>query len=124
MGKIEGGGAANVFAPSARAEVMMRAVSPVDELSATMRSLVGDRASIEIPAANDPVFFDPPEGVETCLASFNTDASYLSALGPVWLVGPGDIEVAHSKDEHITFASLARGVDLYEELGRRVLAAR
>ena len=121
VGVIEGGVAANVFAPSARAEVMIRAVSPVDALVDTLRSLVGERGELEVLAANDPVFFDPPAGVETCLASFNTDASYLAALGPVWLVGPGDIEVAHSKDEHITLASLEAGVDLYERLGREVL---
>jgi len=121
VGLIEGGVADNVFAPSASAEVMIRAVSPADGLLETMRSLVGDLVTIEIPAANDPVFFDPPEDVETCLAAFNTDATYLSALGPVWLVGPGDIEVAHSVDEHITLESLAAGVDLYERLGRQVL---
>ena len=123
VGLVEGGVAANVFAPSARAEVMIRAVSPADALIERVRELVGERAAIEVPAANDPVFFDPPDGIETCLAAFNTDATYLAELGPVWLVGPGDIEVAHSVDEHITLASLAEGVDLYERLGRTVLEA-
>lgn len=53
----------------------------------------------------------------------NTDATYLSELGPIWLVGPGDIEHAHSDAEHITLESLRAGVDLYEELGRSVLEA-
>ncbi len=124
VGLIEGGVAANVFAPRARAELMIRAVSDSEALVQTIGELVGDRAAVEVPAANDPVFFDPPESVETCLAAFNTDATYLQELGPVWLVGPGDIEVAHSVDEHITLASMEAGVDLYERLGRSVLAPR
>ncbi len=124
VGVIEGGVAANVFAARARAEVMIRAVSDSDALVRTIHELVGDRAVVEVPAANDPVFFDPPEDVDTCLAAFNTDATYLQELGPVWLVGPGDIEVAHSVDEHITLASMQAGVDLYERLGRSVLAPR
>lgn len=121
VGRIEGGVAANVFAPSARAEVMIRTVSPSAALLATIDDLVGESATVTVEVANDPFFFDPPAGVETCLAAFHTDATYLAEIGPVWLVGPGAIEVAHAVDEHVTFASLAAGVDLYENLGRRVL---
>ena len=53
--------------------------------------------------------------------SFNTDATYLSQLGPVWLVGPGDIEVAHTDHEHIDIDELMAGIDLYEKLGRIAL---
>ena len=121
VGVVQGGVASNVIAADAHAEILLRTVSATAPLVSTMEDLVGDRARVEVPAANDPVFFDPPDGVETCLAAFNTDATYLSQLGPVWLVGPGDIEVAHSVDEHVTFASLAAGVDLYERLGHEVL---
>lgn len=118
VGTIEGGVAANVFAPSARAEVLIRAVSEVEPMIARLREIAGDAVDIEVPASNDPVFFDPPEDVETVTVAFNTDATYLTELAPVWLVGPGDIEVAHSVDEHITVTSLEAGVDLYERLGR------
>lgn len=121
VGVIQGGVASNVVAAEAHAEILVRTVSSTAPLVATIEDLVGDRARVEVPAANDPVFFDPPEGVDTCLAAFNTDATYLGELGPVWLVGPGDIEVAHSKNEHITLASLDAGVDLYERLGRMVV---
>jgi acetylornithine deacetylase len=121
VGVIEGGVAANVFAPDAHAQVLVRAVSPVEPLIDRMRELAGDDVAIDVPAANDPVFFDPPADVETSIAAFNTDATYLQTLAPIWLVGPGDIEVAHSVNEHITIADLEAGVDLYERLGRLVL---
>jgi acetylornithine deacetylase len=121
VGIIEGGVAANVFAPSARAEVLIRAVAPVQPMIERIGELFGDDVSFEVPASNDPVFFDPPADVSTTTVSFNTDASYLNEIAPIWLVGPGDIEVAHADHEHITHASLADGVDLYEKLGRLAL---
>ncbi len=121
VGVVEGGVAANVFAPSARAEVLIRAVSPVEPMIERIEELCGEHVRMEVPAANDPVFFDPPADVETCTVAFNTDASYLHQIAPVWLVGPGDIKVAHSDHEHITRDSLDAGVDLYERLGRLCL---
>ncbi len=123
VGVIEGGVAANVFAPSARAEVLIRAVSEVAPTLERIRQFcdVGD-VEVSFPAYNDPVFFDPPEGVETSIASFNTDATYLVDIAPVWLVGPGDIQVAHSDHEHIPIPEFFAGIDLYERLGRMALS--
>jgi acetylornithine deacetylase len=121
VGVIEGGVAANVFAPSARAEVLFRTVSETEPLLRRVRELCGDEVELDIPAANDPVRFDPPDDVQTCTVAFNTDATYLGEIAPVWLVGPGDIEVAHSDDEHITLESFRAGIDLYERLGRLAL---
>ncbi len=123
IGIIEGGVAANVFAPSARAEVLMRAVSEVaPTIDALHEAAARFNVTVDVSASNDPVFYDPPEGVESHTVSFNTDATYLTKIAPVWLVGPGDIEVAHSVNEHITFASLMDGIDLYERLGKLALA--
>ena len=121
IGVIEGGVAANVFAPQARAELLFRAVSPVEALLETVEELVGDDVEIAEAIYNDPVFFEAPTGVDTCTVPFNTDATYLAALGEVWLVGPGDIRHAHSDDEHIDLSELAAGIDLYMDLARRVL---
>ncbi len=121
VGVIEGGVAANVFAPSARAELLIRAVSPVEPMMTTLRELAGDLCTITFPASNDPVFFTPPRDVKTMIVPFNTDATYLTALAPVWLVGPGDIQTAHSDHEHIRIQDLDVGIQLYVELALRVL---
>lgn len=121
IGIVEGGVAANVFAPRARAELLFRAVSPVEELLETVEDLVGDDVDVEDAIYNDPVFFRAPTDVDTCTVPFNTDATYLAELGEVWLVGPGDIRNAHSDDEHIEFSELAAGIDLYMDLARRVV---
>ncbi len=121
VGTIEGGVAANVFAPSATAEVLFRTVSDTEALRERVDTLISPDAEIAEAVYNDPVFFEPPDGFDTCTVPFNTDATYLSELGPIWLVGPGDIEQAHSDHEHITLESLRDGMELYERLGRRVL---
>lgn len=122
VGMIEGGVAANVFAPSASAEVLVRTVSATEPLLERMRELCGEHVRMQVPACNDPVFFDPPDGVDTTTVAFNTDATYLCEIAPVWLVGPGDIEVAHSDHEHIVVSELHDGIDLYEKLGRIALS--
>ncbi len=122
VGVIEAGVAANVFAPSARAELLVRAVSPIGPLLTHVENLLGEEITMEKVVFNDPVFFDPPDDVETCTVPFNTDATYLQKLAPVWLVGPGDIRVAHSDDEFIGIQQLGAGIDLYCDLARRALA--
>ncbi len=123
IGTISGGVAANVFAPSAEADALFRTVSSADDLLDHIREFKGEGIEIDPVASNDPVHFDPPEDVVTCTVPFNTDAPYLGDHGPIWLIGPGDIRVAHSENEHIELASIERGIDLYESLARRSLEA-
>lgn len=123
VGTISGGVAANVFAPSAEAEVLFRTVSSSEPLIERLHALAGEGVEVEVVTYNDPVEFDPPDEVETDVVPFNTDATYLAELGPIWLSGPGDIRVAHSEDEQITLEQLREGVTRYESLARRVLGA-
>ncbi len=121
IGQIDGGVAANVFAPDARAQLLFRAVDAVEPMLETVERLAGADVAVDDPIYNDPVFFDPPDDVPTCTVPFNTDAAYLGELGDIWLVGPGDIQVAHSDDEHIEVDEMLRGIDLYQSLTRRVV---
>ncbi len=122
VGVIEGGVAANVFAPSANAQVLVRTVSETEPLLAEFQKMAQDAdIQIEVPASNDPVFFDPPEGFPTKVVAFNTDATYLNPMAPIWLVGPGDIEDAHSVNEYISFTQIEEGIDTYYRLGRVAL---
>lgn len=123
VGLIEGGVAANVFAPEASAVVLFRLCAPVDAIQARIDALLGEErfggaVAQELISRNDPQHLDPPPGFETCVIPFNSDASYLAPLGPVWLCGPGAIEIAHSEREHITRAQLERGIETYVALGR------
>ena len=122
VGLWEGGVAANVFAPQAEATVLIRTVAPTDDYRALIARCV-DPFGVqgEIVVENDPVRFDPPGGVDTCTVAFNTDASYLGQIAPIWLVGPGDIEVAHTDQEHINLGALDQGIELYLKLATMAL---
>lgn len=128
VGLLEGGVAANVFAPHAEATLLFRTVAPTrDYLPIIERVAKKHGIEAQVLVENDPVFFDTPDtldAIDYCTVSFNTDASYLSKLGPIWLVGPGDIEVAHTDHEHIDLDELVKGIALYEKLGRHALANR
>lgn len=122
VGILEGGTAANVFAPDARAEVLFRTVRPAHEILSTIEDLLDPALEWSDVSSNDPVRFDLPDDPgDTCVVPFNTDAAYLQALGPIWLTGPGDIRVAHSDDEHITSDALHQGAALYTRLAQQVL---
>lgn len=121
VGLIEGGVAANVFAPSAEAVVLFRLAEPVDAILARCDALLGEGVRREVISRNDPVHLDVPDGFPTCVIPFNSDASYLAPLGPVWLCGPGAIEVAHSETEHVDGEALAEGVEVYLRLVRAAL---
>ncbi len=126
LGRIEGGVASNVIPPRARAELLFRTVRPYGEMSSRIDELLsGSRLgglSWSARNAGEPQVFQPPGNWPDCLVPFGTDAEFLSPLGEILLVGPGRIEVAHGKDEHIRFEELEDGLRGYEKLARELLA--
>ena len=122
VGLISGGVAANVLAPAASAELMFRTVGPTAEILSALDDALVDGVTYEVLTENSPELFDVPDGYETGVANFNTDASFMKSMGRILLGGPGDIEVAHSAHEHITLEELDRGVELYTRLGRELLS--
>lgn len=117
VGTISGGVAANVFAPTATADVLFRATGPVDDLLAEARRVAGPSVSFDVAARNEPTrLLAWPDRFDTDVVPFNTDAPYLEHTAPVVLVGPGDIRNAHSPDEHITVEDIRAGEELYIEL--------
>jgi acetylornithine deacetylase len=122
IGRIAGGVAANVLAPAAEAELLLRTVTPPDALIARLRAAAGEEAEIELAARTDPIHLHTLPGFSPAIAGFATDAPYLTGIGPVLLAGPGSIKIAHTAEEHVTHADLQAGIELYVELARRVLA--
>jgi acetylornithine deacetylase len=121
IGVIQGGVAANVLAPAASAEILLRTVSPGAELVSRIQAAAGDLVQVRVGTLTDPVRLHVLDGYATGVAGFATDAPYLAAIGPVVLAGPGSILDAHTADEHITHAELLGGVALYADLARRLL---
>ena len=135
VGQIEGGVAANVFAPAANASVMFRVAGSAQDMKSRLdtfadevsRERAGEGGATQVEPApltvsthtmTEPLTLEPPSGFETCVIPFNSDASYLEPLGPIWLCGPGRIELAHSEHEHIERAELEEGIRTYVRLAR------
>ena len=121
IGTLTGGEAANVIAPSASADIMIRTVSPTQVLLDMFSPLLSSDITLEVVHQSDPLDLHVLPGFETDVAHFFTDAGFLQALGPVTLLGPGDIRFAHSEREQITREELYEGSKLYQRAARTLL---
>jgi acetylornithine deacetylase len=122
IGSLAGGVADNVVAPSAEARLMIRLVTPPDEVIQIMERWAAGRASLEWGPVVPPVKLGVVDGFPTSVVAFATDIPVLSNWGTPYLFGPGSIHVAHRDDEHASVDELRRAVDSYERIARQALA--
>lgn len=116
IGRLAGGVADNVLAPSAEARLMARLVRDGDELWALLQEWAGDRARLERGIEVPPVRLGALPGFATSVVAFATDIPAMPSWGTPYLYGPGSIHVAHRDDEHVEIAELFAAVDAYERL--------
>src|SRR3989454_7380613 len=74
IGVFQGGEAANIVPPRASTSIMIRTVEPRGAVEQKMRGIVGDRASMEVVGASDPLMLHVLEGFATTVVSFGSDA--------------------------------------------------
>lgn len=122
FGEIEGGLAANVVAPSASANVLVRAVESPEVVEARIVSHLGEHVEIEPGKGYGPVRFVVPDGSAGPVVAFGTDAPFLGRWGEPLLYGPGSIRDAHTAHEHLTEDSFERAVADYERTALDLLA--
>jgi acetylornithine deacetylase len=120
IGTIRGGVAANVIAPEAEAEVMIRLVSQIDELKKQIEGAVLGRAQIEYTFECEPAFMEKIEGFPTTVVSFTTDIPMLTRWGKPLLIGPGSILDAHTPNEKISKLQLIESVNIYADMVTRL----
>ncbi len=121
IGMISGGVADNVLAPEAQARIMLRIVSPADEVVAILRRWAGDRALIAEGVSMPAVHLRAVAGFSTSVVAFATDIPALTSWGTPYLFGPGSIRFAHRDDEHVGIGELRSSVASYERLAVRAL---
>ena len=121
IGRLSGGVADNVMAPSAEARLMARLVSDGDEVWRILSAWAHGRAAvergIEIPLAR----LGTLPGFPTSVVAFATDIPAMPSWGTPYLYGPGSIHVAHRDDEHVKVSELEGAVDVYERLVRMLV---
>ena len=121
IGGLSGGVADNVVAPSAEARLMIRLVTPAEDIMSRIEAWAKGRASLEWGPMVPPMKLGVVDGFRTSIAAFATDIPALTNWGTPYLFGPGSIHVAHRDDEHVRVDELHRAVDAYEHIVRQVL---
>lgn len=120
IGVISGGRAANVIPDQAAAQVMFRTVGASVELRERVEECLKGRAQYEFVRDAPPLRLEALEGFETDVVAFTTDLPNLTRWGRPLLAGPGSIHAAHTDHERVRKADLARAVELYCKLVRRL----
>lgn len=124
IGKLSGGVADNVVAPSAEARLMARTVTSGDDVWARLTTWVNGRAILERGIEVPPVHLGTLAGFATSVVAFATDIPAMPSWGTPYLFGPGSIHVAHRDDEYVAIADLHAAVDEYERIVHLLGAAR
>jgi acetylornithine deacetylase len=123
IGRLSGGVADNVMAPSAEARLMARLVSDGDEVWGVLSAWAAGRAElergIEIPLAR----LGTLPGFPTSVVAFATDIPAMPLWGTPYLFGPGSIHVAHRDDECVAVSELEAAIDVYERIVRMLTTA-
>jgi acetylornithine deacetylase len=120
IGAIEGGRAPNVIADHARAQLLYRLVGPANLLRQQIAAAAAGLATVEFLSETPLVRLRTLGGLPTMVAAFATDVPALTNWGEPLLIGPGSIDVAHTRDEYIEKKQLSEAVDLYCGIARRL----
>ena len=123
IGSLAGGVADNVVAPSAEARLMIRLVTPADDVKGVIERWADGRATLEWGPMVPPVKLGVVDGFDTSIAAFATDIPVLTHWGTPYLFGPGSIHVAHREDEFVAIDELRAAVDSYERIVRATLSS-
>ncbi|HVZ82184.1 MAG TPA: M20/M25/M40 family metallo-hydrolase [Terracidiphilus sp.] len=121
IGQIHGGHAPNVIADEAEAQVLIRLIGPSEPVRAAIVEAVGDLVEVSFTLDLKFVRLQAVEGLPTMVARFATDIPELTNWGTPVLLGPGSIHVAHTPGEKLSKKELLEAVELYIQVGRRLL---
>jgi acetylornithine deacetylase len=116
IGSISGGVADNVVAPQAEARLMIRLVTPMNDVRAVVDRWAKERATLEWGVMVPAMRLGVVDGFPTSVAAFATDIPELTNWGTPYLFGPGSVHVAHRDDEFVAIDELERAVAAYESL--------
>jgi len=123
LGLIAGGRAPNVVPDLASADLFVRSL-PNSDFTSVVQQHAPQGGAVEVLYETPSDRFPRLPGFSHCVVPFGSDAPRLRQLAKgrmVALVGPGDISLAHSPDEHLRLRDLDDGIDLVHRLATRFL---
>ncbi len=124
IGVISGGRAPNVIPDAAQAEISIRLVGDADPVRQAITRAVAGRAEAREILFIPCVRFDSLDGFESTIVSYTTDVSkFANAWGQPFVLGPGNIRVAHTLEERVAKKQLLEATEIYERMVKQLLAA-
>lgn len=116
IGRIEGGFMRNMLADKACAHGIMRSAVPIGDLKRLLQGVLAADLRLDILSSADPFSYIVPQGFDTFVAGFGSDAPYLRSIGKPMLLGPGSLSLAHTDQEHMRLSDLHDGVRAYQRI--------
>ncbi len=116
VGVIEGGIAANVTAPSAGAQIIMRLAASAEQTEARVRSMLPPNVAMEIDSISHPQVLNVPPGEKSIVVGYGSDVPHLRPLGEPLMYGPGTIHLAHTDHEHVSLTDLETARQKYVKI--------
>ena len=123
IGMISGGRAPNVIADYAQAELMFRLVGDSAVVRDALTVAVGGRVELREALCTEALRLEAVDGLKTMVAAYTTDIPNFDGVwGKPFLIGPGSIHVAHTKEERISKKELVEAAEIYEGMVKKLLA--
>lgn len=124
IGVISGGRAPNVIPDAATAEIAVRLVGEAALVRDAVIGAVGDRAEVREILCIPAIHFDRLDGFETAIVAYTTDVPVFGkSWGKPYLLGPGNIHVAHTSEERVSKKELLAASGIYQQMVKKLLAA-
>lgn len=122
IGVIRGGRAPNVVPDEAEAEVLIRLVDNGDTVKRMVKEAMRFQVEVEDVLVIPAVHLEKLPGFKTTVVSYTTDIpAFEGAWGKPFLLGPGSILVAHTKEERIPKKQLLASIEIYAKMVRQLL---
>jgi acetylornithine deacetylase len=123
IGVISGGRAPNVIPDAATAEIAVRLVGDAAPIREAMIRAAGDRAEVREVLCIPAIRFDRLDGFETSVVAYTTDVPVFgNSWGKPYLLGPGNIHVAHTSEERVLKKELLAASRIYQDMVKKLLA--
>src|SRR6266566_3565721 len=124
IGMIAGGRAPNVLADHAQAEIMFRLSGDPAPIRAAVAAASTGRAEAREVLYTPAVRLSGLNGLPTTVAAFTTDIpAFGDSWGKAFLIGPGNIHLAHTAEERVAKRELADAIEIYTRMVKQLLAA-
>jgi len=123
IGIISGGRAPNVIPDAAKAEIAIRLVGDAAPIREGIMHAVGGRAEIREVLSIPALRFERLVGFETSIVAYTTDVPVFGdSWGKPYLLGPGNIHLAHTSEERIPKKELLAASGIYQQMVKKLLA--